>query len=79
MKFKIVSNIFIIFLLQKLQTLVTDSFFFYQGFLSQTLTIQRTAGEGNGPSFIPLYHFHLLTNIQAFINNFACEMTITHL
>ena len=78
MKFKIVSNIFIIFLLQKLQTLVTDSFFFYQGFLSQTLTIHRTEGEGKGPSFIPLYHFHLLTNIQAFINNFACEMTITH-
>ena len=31
-------------------------FFFYQGFLSQTLTIHRTAGEERGPSFIPLYH-----------------------
>ena len=37
-------------------------FFFYQGFLSQTLMIHRTAGEGRGPSFIPFYHFHLLTN-----------------
>ena len=33
-------------------------FFFYQGFLSQTLTIHGVAGEGRGPSFIPLYHFH---------------------
>ena len=39
-------------------------FFFYQGFFSQTLTIHRTAGEGRGPSFIPLYHFYLLTNIE---------------
>ena len=53
-------------------------FFFYQGFLSRTLTIHRTAGEGKGPSFIPLYHFHPLTNIQTFICNFACEMTITY-
>ena len=79
-------------------------FFFYQDFLSQTLTTHRTAGEGRGyqktlffflsgfsftdtddsqdcrgregrPSFIPLYHFHPLTNIQTFICNFACEMT----
>ena len=53
-------------------------FFFLSGFLSQTLTTHRTAGEGRGPSFIPLYHFHLLTNIQTFICNFACEMTITY-
>ena len=53
-------------------------FFFYQGFISQTLTTHRTAGEGRGPSFIPLYHFHPLTNIQTFICNFACEMTITY-
>ena len=33
---------------------------FYQGFLSQTLTIHRTAGEGRRSSFIPLYHFHPL-------------------
>ena len=40
--------------------------FFYQRFLSRTLTTHRTAGEGRGPSFIPLYHFHPLTNIQTF-------------
>ena len=32
-------------------------------------------GKGGEPSFIPLYHFHPLTNIQTFICNFACEMT----
>ena len=53
-------------------------FFFYQGFLSRTLTTHRTAGEGRGPSFIPLYHSHPLTNIQTYICNFACEMTITY-
>ena len=41
-------------------------FFFYQGFLSRTLTTHRTAGEGRGPSFIPLYHFHPLTNVETF-------------
>ena len=51
-------------------------FFFYQGFLSRTLTTHRTA-EGRAPSFIPLYLFHPLTNNQAFICNFASEMTIT--
>ena len=53
-------------------------FFFYQGFLSKTLTTHRTAREGRGPSSIPLYHFQPLTNIQTFICNFACEMTITY-
>ena len=43
----------------------------------QTLMILRTTREGRGPSFIPLYHFHPLKNIQTFICNFACEMTIT--
>ena len=52
--------------------------FFYQGFLSRTLTTHRTAGEGRGPFFIPLYHFQSLTNIQALICNFACETTITY-
>ena len=42
-----------------------EQFFFCQGFLSQTLAIHRVAGEGRGPSFIPLYHFHPLTNIYA--------------
>ena len=39
------------------------------------LTTHRTAGELKGPSFIPLYHFHPLMNIQIYICNFACEMT----
>ena len=53
-------------------------FFFYQGFLSRTMTTHRTAGVGRGSSFIPLYHFHPLTNIQTFISNFAREMTIRY-
>ena len=44
-------------------------FFFCQGFLSRTLTNYRTALEGLGPSFISLYQFHPLTNIQGFICN----------
>ena len=48
---------------KKLRIVQHLNFFFYQGFLSRTLTTHRTAGEGRGPSFIPLYHFHLLTNI----------------
>ena len=51
--------------------------FFQSGFFSQTLRIRRTAKERKRPSFIPLYHFHPLTNIQTFICNFAREMTIT--
>ena len=43
---------------------------FYQGFLSQTLTILRTAGEGREPSLpLPLSQKH------SDICNFACEMT----
>ena len=63
---------------EKIKQLYFYFFFSYQGFLSQTLTTHRTAGEGRGPSFIPIYHFHPLTNIQTFICNFACEMTITY-
>ena len=39
-------------------------FFFLSEFSSQTLMIHRTVGKGRGPSFIPLYYFHLLTNID---------------
>ena len=45
--------------------------FFLSGF-SFTDTDDRTAGEGRGTSFIPLYQLHPLTNIQTFIWNFAC-------
>ena len=35
---------------------------------------QLTGHQGKGgPSFIPLYHFHALTNIQTFICNFTHE------
>ena len=44
-------------------------FFLYQGFISQTLAIHRTAGEVRRPPFITLYHFQPLTNIQAFVCN----------
>ena len=53
-------------------------FFFYQGFCSWILMTHRTAGEGRGPFFIPIYHFNRLRNFQTFICNFACEMTITN-
>ena len=43
---------------------VRANVFFLSRFSSQTLTIHRTAGEERGPSFIPLYHFHPLTNIE---------------
>ena len=58
--------------------LVKSYFFFVSRFSSQTLTIHRTAGEGTGPSLIPLHHFHPLTNIETFISNYACEMAITY-
>ena len=45
-------------------------YIFYQGFLSWTLTTHRAAGEGGRSSFIQLYHFHPLTNIQTFICKF---------
>ena len=51
------------------------SFFFSIRVFSQALTIHRTAGEVIGKSFIPLYQFRPLTNIETFICNFACEMT----
>ena len=52
--------------------------FFLSGFVSRIRTTHRTAGKGRGPFFIPLYYFHPLTNIQTFICNFACKMTITY-
>ena len=35
-------------------------FFFYLSLLSRTFTIHRTAGNGEGISLTPLYHFHPL-------------------
>ena len=53
-------------------------FCFLSDFLSQTLTIHRTAEEGRGPSFILLYHFYPLMKIETCICNFSCEMTIMY-
>ena len=50
---------------------------FYQSFLSQTLTIHRTAGEERGSSFVSLY-FTPAHEHSDIICNFACEMTITY-
>ena len=48
-------------------------FFLLSGFSSQTLAIHRTAGEGRGPSFIPLYHFHpLIFLLYMWDNRKAC-------
>ena len=49
-----------------------------QGFLSQTLTLHRTAGKGKETSFIPLYHFRPFTRTQTFIRNFSCKMITTY-
>ena len=65
-------------LIENVQRRATRFFFFYQGFLSRTLTTHRTAGEGRGPFFIPLNHFKPLTNIQTFMCNFTREMTIAY-
>ena len=40
-------------------------FFFYQGFLSRTLTTHRTAGEGRGPFSIPLFHSRTFRHLCA--------------
>ena len=57
---------------------VLTDFFFYEGFLSRTLTTHRPPGEGKGTSFILIYHFCLLMNMQTFNCNFACKMTISN-
>ena len=50
-----------------LQHNISTVCFFYQGFLSRTLTTHRKTGEGRESSFvIPLYHLHPLMNIQTF-------------
>ena len=73
----ILSKIFRKIDVARLLTIDDHSFyiFLYQGFLSRTLVTHRKAGEGKEASFIPMYRFYPLTNIQTFICNFACEMT----
>ena len=65
-------------IIQRYFNVIAISLIFFLGvFLSPTLTTQRAAVERRGPSFTPLYYLHPLTNVQTFICNFACEMTIT--
>ena len=54
-----------------------DLFFFLSGFSFTDSDESRTAVEGIGLFFMPLYHFLSPTNIQAFICNFAYDMTVT--
>ena len=68
----------IIFLLYRLVKLVSIVFFFYQGFPHRHWRFTGQQGKGGNHSFILLYHLHPLTNIETFICNFACEMTITY-
>ena len=52
-------------------------FFLSRFFFTDTDNSQDSRGK-EGTFFIPLYHFHPLTNIQTFMCNFAREMTITY-
>ena len=54
-------------------------FFFCQGFFSRTLTTHRAAGEGRGPSFIPLYPFqpHVRWLSRIFNRNACIYQTAT--
>ena len=57
---------------------IFNFFFFLSGF-SFTDTDDSQGNRGReGTIFIPLYHFHPLTNIQTFIFNFAREMNIIY-
>ena len=38
-------------------------YIFYESFFKNKMTTHKTAGKVRGPSFIPLYPFHSLTNI----------------
>ena len=66
-------NILLLFLLLLLLSILLLLLFLSE-FFSWTLTTHGTSGEGRAPSFIPLYHFHPLKNIQTLICTFACEM-----
>ena len=46
---------------------ISRNFFFsIRVFFKGTVDSQDRRGKGGGPSFIPLYHFHPLTNIETF-------------
>ena len=56
---------------------ISELFFPLEFSFTDTEDSQDSKGR-EGPSFIPLYHFHPLTKSQTFICNFACEMIITY-
>ena len=54
-------------------------FFSYQSIFSFTCTDDSQDSRGREQTiFIPLHHFHPLTNIQTFICSFSCEMATTY-
>ena len=53
-----------------------DTFFFYLGFLSETFTNHRTAGEGEGISLTPHYHFHPIHRHLEISRAFATERSL---
>ena len=59
------------------RTCLSFLFFSIRVFFTDTDNSQDSR-ERDEPSFVPLYHFHPLKNIETFICNFACEMTITY-
>ena len=52
------------------------SFFFLSGFFFTDTSDSQDSRRMEGTIFFPLCHFHPLTNIQTFICNFTCEMTL---
>ena len=58
---------------------MTLSGIFHMGFLSQTFTIQRTAGEGGAISLTPLYRFHPLHRHLDISRAIAVESSPLHI
>ena len=56
-----------------------DNFFFYLGFLSDTLTIQRIEGKLEAIYLTPLYHFHLLHRYVDISRVIAAESSPLHI
>ena len=54
------------------------SFHILSGFSFTDTGDSRDRMGSKGTLFVPLYHFHPLTDIQTFICKFAYEMTITY-
>ena len=82
----VTENTFYIFACQRPENSFVTLIVSYRNFFSlswlsfiDTDDSQDSKGrEGWGPFFIPLYHFHPLSNIETFVCNFSCKMTITY-